>query len=521
MAIVRFQAPITRKPPAPSKQNPKQVVTGTSLEAKGHAEIPTPDLGAEEGSSYVAPTSSPPIEQVPELASGYQRNVTYSRMMNDASVDVSVRAWKTPVLGAEFFVDPYSDSPLDVEIAEFIWSNLAGGMEQPLLESLQDILHMCEDGYAVVEKVYENREWTPPTNAGDPTGATTPQGSNFRNTKVFTMLKSLGFRPATSIGEIDYDNNGRLVQLTQNAIQADKTVKEVQIKEDKLVVFTLNKKGGDITGRSILRTAYPHWYYKTHFYKIDAIQKERHGIGVPRGKLLAGYSENDKVALRNMLRNLRTNEEAFIMQTPNVEIDFAEVKGQLVNVIESAEHHSGMILLNVMASFLGLGVNTHGGSGSRAVGSTQSDMFMKSLKFIAEYICQVVNNDVIPELVVYNYKTTNFPQMKVRGVGETRDLQMLASGLANLIAQGGITMDLPTEQWMRRTFDMPAKQQGVEAYQPPTKEIIQVAGQQPGTTGANGHGKGTTVSTAPQKGNVQPENPTTGQGYVGKPPSAQ
>ena len=521
MARYRFQAPLTKKPVPPTQQNPRKVVTGTSLEATGHAEIPQPDLSAEEGSSYVAPTTSPPVEQVPELSSPYQRSVTYARMMNDSSVDVSIRAWKTPVLGAEFFVDPYSDSPLDAEIAEFIWANLAGGLESPLLESLQDILHMCEDGYAVLEKVYENREWTPPTNPASPDGTPAKTGGSFRNTKVFTMLDSLGFRPTNTINDIQYDNNGRVSQITQGAIQADKSVKDVDIKTGKLLIFTLNRKGGDITGKSILRTAYPHWYYKTHFYKIDAIQKERHGIGVPRGKLLAGYSENDKIALRNMLRNLRTNEEAFIMQTPNVEIDFAEVKGQLVNVIESAEHHSGMILLNVMASFLGLGVNTHGGSGSRAVGSTQSDMFMKSLKFIAEYICQVVNNDVIPELVVYNYKTTNFPQMKVRGVGETRDLQMLASGLANLIAQGGITMDLPTEQWMRRTFDMPAKQQGVEAYQPPTKEIIQVAGQQPGTTGANGHGKGTTVSTAPQKGNVQPENPTTGQGNVGKPPSAQ
>src|SRR5215469_1481518 len=513
----RFQAPLTKKPVPPTQQNPRKVVTGTSLEATGHAEIPAPDLGAEEGSSYVAPTTNPPVEQVPELSSPYQRSVAYARMMNDSSVDVSVRAWKTPVLGAEFFVDPYSDSPQDNEIAQFIWSNLAGGLESPLLESLQDILHMCEDGYSVMEKVYENREWTPPTNAGDPTGQTQPSGSSFRNAKVYTMLDSLGFRPTNTINDIQYDNNGKLVQLTQGAIQADHSVKDVDIKAEKLLVFTLNRKGSDITGKSMLRTAYPHWYYKTHFYKIDAIQKERHGIGVPRGKLLAGYSENDKVALRNMLRNLRTNEESFIMQTPNVEIDFAEMKGHLVDVIASAEHHSNMILLNVMATFLGLGAGTHGSGGSRAVGSTQSDMFMKSLKFIAEYICQVINNDVIPELVVYNYKTTNFPQMKVRNVGETRDLQMLASGLANLIAQGGITMDLPTEQWMRRTFDMPAKQAGVAAYQPPTREVIQVTGTQPSTTQGNGHSTDTTA----QKGNVKPENPTTGQGNVGKPPSAQ
>jgi phage gp29-like protein len=243
---------------------------------------------------------------------------------------------------------------------------------------------------------------------------------------------------------------------------------------------------------------------------------------VPRGKLLAGYNSADKTALQTALRNLRTNEESFILQTPNVEIDFAEVKGNLVNVIESAEHHNAMILLNVMAAFLGLGTQVSGGGGgSRAVGTTQSDMFMKSLKFIAEYICQVFNQDLVPELVVYNYKTTNFPQLKVRNIGETRDIQMLAAALANLIAQGGLTMDLPTEQWIRRTLDMPAKQAGEAEYAPPTKEVIQVQGTQPATAGGNGHTSTTQVKeTTPTKGNVLPQNPTKGQGNVGKPPSA-
>lgn len=517
--VFRFQSPLKRV--KPTQQNPRKIVTGTSLESTGHAALPTPQVGSEQGSSYVAPETGPPVEQVPELASAYSRALTFSRMMNDSTVDVSVRAWKTPVLGAEFFVDAYSDSPLDAEVAQFVWSNLAGGMDSPLIDGLQDILRMCEDGYSILEKVYENREWTPAVTATASAGSTaTPaSGSSFRNTKVFTMLKSLGYRAPSTVTDIEYDDNGNLVQITQNAIQADKTSKEVQLKADKLIVFTLNRKGGDITGKSLLRTAYPSWYYKTRLYRIDAIQKERHGIGVPRGKLLAGYTEADKVALRNMLMNLRTNEEAFIMQTPNVEIDFAEVKGQLVNVMESAEHHNSMIMLNVMAAFLSLGVNTQGGGGSRAVGSTQADMFMKSVKFIADYICQIINQQVIPELVVYNYKTTNFPQLKARNIGDTRDLQVFASGLANLFSQGALTADLPTEQWLRKTYDMPAKQAGIDSYPPPTKEDIIVKGDQPLTTKRNGNSDTTTISA--QKGGVAPENPTTGQGNMGKSPTSK
>jgi hypothetical protein len=128
-------------------------------------------------------------------------------------------------------------------------------------------------------------------------------------------------------------------------------------------------------------------------------------------------------------------------------------EGNLVNVLESAVHHNSMILLNVLAQFLALGLENSGGG--RATAGAQTDIFMKSLRYVAQLIADIINMYVIPELVVWNFPTTNFPQLKVRNIGETRDLQMLASGLSNLVAQGVITMDEPTEAWARRTFDMP------------------------------------------------------------------
>jgi hypothetical protein len=364
-------------------------------------------------------------------------------MMNDAGVDVSIRAAKTPVLGAEFYVQPYDNDPTSVEIADFVWSNLAEGMSSPLINSLEDVLHMYEDGYAVLEKVYELREWT-------------AKGKG-RNTKTYTMLKKLGVRPTSTIKELQYDDNGGPMGVLQGAIKGDGTVQDVQLDIGKVMIFTFGRRQGDLTGRSLLRTAYQHWYYKQHLYKIDAIQKERHGIGVPKGMLQPGYNANDKSILRTMLRNLRTNEEAFMLLTPNVDVEFAELKGQPVDVLHSADHHNMMILMNVMGQFLALGVGGQG-QGSRAVGGVQADLFMKALRYVANYIAEVVNMYLIPELVVYNYPTKNFPQLKVRNIGDSRDLQMLGSALGNLLSQGGLTMDLSTEQWIRGVFDMPALQ---------------------------------------------------------------
>jgi hypothetical protein len=467
------------------------------------AGVAPPSLDTELGSSQ--PTRI--IEQVPDLLPGYPRLVTYNAMMNDAGVDVSIRAAKTPVLGAEFFVESFSDDPQDQEIAEFIWANLAEGMSAPFLNSLEDILQFYTDGYSVLEKVYEMREWSPRRSKA--------------NTRQYTMLQKLGYRPASTILRIDYDDNGGPLDVVQNAIQADNSITEETLDISKIIIFTFSRRGGDLTGRSLLRTAYPHWYYKTHLYKIDAIQKERNSLGIPKGMLKPGYTQNDKVALRTLLSNLRSNEESFMILTPNIDVEFTEVKGQLANVLESASHHNMMILMNVLGQFLGLGID-HGSGGGKNTGSTQADLFMKSLRYVANYIADCINMYLIPELVVWNYPTTNFPRLQVRNVGETKDIQMLAAGLANLASQGLVTMDFETEQWVRRAFDMPAKQTvpaeeageaGVNDTLPPG-EVLPTPGQPaqpqppgppnkptPPTPGSNGSGKGS-VPNRVRPGNV-------------------
>lgn len=411
----------------------KVSTTSSSLQATGAAKPPAIDQEIGSG----RPVSIQEI--VPDLASSFQRLQTYKKMMNDAAVDVSVRAAKTPILGADFFVEPFSADQEDRDIAEFIGENLFGGMSAPFLNALEDILHMFEDGYSVLEKVPENRTWAPKR-----TGA---------NGKTYTMLKKLAVRPASTIKDIEYDNNGGPVKITQSAIQADQQVVEKDIDISKLLIFTFSRTGSDLTGKSILRTAYPHWYYKTHLYKIDAIQKERHALGVPKGKLLPGYTNKDKEILRNLLANLRANEESFMVLPPNVEVEFAELHGQLVNVLDSAEHHNTMILMNVMAQFLALGLEGNGGG--RATGGTQTDIYMKALRYVANYIVDVINMYLIPELVVWNFPTNRFPKLQVRNIGETRDLQMLGSGISNLFSQNALSPSLATENWIRKVFDMP------------------------------------------------------------------
>ena len=412
--------------------------TSTSLNAKGSVEVPKNAL-SEIGTSV--PTTLRDV--VPALSSRLSAYTTYERMTsNDSAVDVSMRAGKAPVMGADFFIQPYSGETEDLEISEFVRFNLLEGMTIPFLTVMDDILRMYEYGHSLLEPVFENRQWSP-----------TRSGANRRN---YTMLRKLAIRHPTTIKEYLYDENGGPAGIVQTAIGPTGQTKDVEIPIEKLIIFTLNKRGGDITGKSLLRTSYKHWYYKDHLYKIDAIQKERHALGIPFVNLPPGFTTEDKDAAVELVKNVRANEEAGFVIPPGYIMGFAKPEGGLVNVMQSVEHHNGMIMLNVMTQFLLLGIQESGGGG-RATSGSHQNMYEKSLRSVGNLICQAFNLYLIPRLVGYNFDTDRFPKLQVRNIGEGRDIQMWASAMSNLISQEAVTMDLETEQWIRAQADMPQK----------------------------------------------------------------
>lgn len=415
--------------------DPRRVTTGTGYSAKGTIQ-PGEAVGVELGSSRGGLIR----DVVPALGNRRQASAIYDEMANsDAAVDVSLRAAKMPVMGADYFVEPFDPSPEAQDIAEFVQYNLLEGAGSPFLNVLEDILRMYEHGFSVLEKVYEEREWAPRrTNA---------------NRRKYTMLRKLAPRPSLTVSGFEYDDNGGPVAITQQAVQGDDQPKEVKIEIEKLIIFTYNRKGGNLEGKSLLRTAYRPWYFKTNLYNIDGIQKERHGMGFPVVELPAGYTKKDKDAAKELVRNIRTNEHGGAVLPPGWKLSFLELPGQPVDVMRSIEHHNGTIMLNTMTQFLLLGLE--GTGGGRATSGSHQDMFTKSLRYITNQICDAINLYCIPYLVGYNFTTDKFPKLKARNIGETKDLQQWASAMANLAAQGLVNYTSETEQWIRTIIDAP------------------------------------------------------------------
>lgn len=379
-------------------------------------------------------------EHIPELRDKLGIRKWYDLKRSDGGVRGSLAQLKTPIRTAHYFLEPASDTALDHNIADFVQRCLFDELNVPWEILLDDILLMFEYGYMPFEKVYkiamidgveravlqklaprhplDIREWVWDSRGG-PDGIImepfVPYGTQFDN-----LVPSLNFLPPDA-------NLGAFIPI------------------NKLVIFPLEAEAGDLRGISVLRSAYKHWYYKDTLYKIDAIQKERHGIGVPVIKLPPGYNDDDKRLADELGRNLRTNERAHIVIPANWEIMFAKLEGQPVSCIESIEHHDMMMRVNILAPFMN----------DPSPDQTSIDMFFKSARYLANIVTGIVNKFVIRQLVDLNFKRGKYPKLHARRIGEWEDLRTFSFAARNFVGAGLITPDNPLEAQIREMANLP------------------------------------------------------------------
>ena len=360
-------------------------------------------------------------ERVPELRDKLGIRKYYDMKRADGTVRGALRLLKTPVMAARWFVEPASDSTIDKNIAKFVEDNLFIKLNNPWYRVLEDALLMCEYGYIPLEKVYT-------------------QDSDGK-----IILKKLAPRHPLDIQEWIYDEAGGPEAIIMDPTEANGW-NEIRIPIEKLVVFVLEQEAGDLRGISILRSAYKHYYYKDTLYKIDAIQKERHGIGIPIIKLPLGFSDADKKLAEDLGRNLRTNERAHIAVPENWSVEFAKLEGQPVDCLTSIKHHDDRIMTNILAPF-------YDDSNAK---EDSMQMFYKATRYIAKTIAETFNRYVIKQLVDFNYSRGSYPVITARRIGEWEDARTASFAFRNYVGAGAIIPDNTLEHFLRNELDLPA-----------------------------------------------------------------
>jgi hypothetical protein len=456
-------------------ENPFVIVSEKLSEGHNTQAQTASDIG-EIGTTSASPFTSQFRREYNRDLQGIEGLKRYDQMRrSDGTVRSTLRLVKTPVLAARWFIEPYlkegEEEPkkVDKTAANFVEDALFEEMSISWSQVLIEALLMCDFGYYMFEKVWENR---------------------VVDGKMRTVLKKLAPRHPMDIREWIYDANGGpagVWMMSDTGIQQD----DYFIPIDKLVVFTFDRECGNIEGISVLRSAYKHWYYKEQLYKIDAIQKERHGIGVPIIKLPVGYSKADIATAQQLGRNLRTNERAHVVLPPLWDIMFAKLEGHVVDAIKSIEHHNKEIEKNILGAFI------EGGAKDE-----DQIMFLKATRFIADIVCEVFNLYVIPQLIDFNFSRAKYPKLRARRIGEQADWRTISFAIRNLIGAGVLVPDDRLERHIRCEMDLP--------YADPTTART-VAKPQGAPVGASG------VSAAAQAQQQAQQGGTTPPGVPGTP----
>lgn len=357
-------------------------------------------------------------------------------LRGDGQVTAAWNAIALTIRQAEWDVVAYSESEKDKEIAAFveeilrpIWSGL-----------LTQILNYLPYGFMLFEPIY---------------GVS----------KGKVIWERLAPRLPWTVEEW-HAKDGRVDKVVQNAWdEKSGGYRDFTIPGRKLLRFTNQQQGESFEGISMLRGAYKHWHFKDLLYNILIMRQERYGVGVPVGTLPESANDEQEEKMREILRNLRSNEVGYVYLPKGADIE--ECIKILVpeggeagasGLLEGISHHDVAIARSMLAQFLSLGETR---SGSRAVSQDMSSVFLMSLGAVVRYIGEIMSCGNpgecggIRELVDINFANVEgYPVWKCERIRK-ENAAALAAVIAQLVQAGALVHDEGLEKYTRRLLGVP------------------------------------------------------------------
>lgn len=373
----------------------------------------------------------------------------YDKMRrSDAQVQALLHVLELPIRSTRWYVEPWSNSAKDKEIAEFVEENLFSGPPNGMTIHWDDFLRLAllmhPFGHSIFEKVYEV------------------------DSHGFAKWRKFAERPHETIKDFKYDETGGPLAVEQYG----RGTAYVTLPIDDLLIFTHRREGGRLQGIPVLRAVYKHWFIKDFLYKILNIGIERNLVGTPVIKLPESPAEGDKEEAEKIVTNLRSGEESGAVVPFGFDLSLFEGKRGLVEVLPYIQYQDLMIVRSGLAHFLQLG---SGDVGSYALSEDQSDLFLMSLNSSADYVANNINSYAIPQLVGYNWDVEGYPTLAHEPVGG-RGKQNLIKGVRELVDGKIVLPDKELEEFMRDLLGLPEPGKETRAGGPPAVPALHEPG---------------------------------------------
>jgi len=348
---------------------------------------------------------------------------TYKRMLLDPQVKACLSTKKFAALSQHWEIHAASESPEDIQIADFVRSVLAN-MRSSVLDTLYDVLDALAFGVSIVEINYALIEEGPDTG--------------------MVGLQSLKSKdPANFLFETDaFANVTALRGLNGDTYPPDKFLRYawLPLYESPL-------------GQSDLQAAYKPWFVKQQLLKWWAKYLEKFGLPTVMGTYdpNKGYGPDQQRELLAIVAQVH-NESAVVLPS-DMHLGLLETaRAQSAGFAEAIEYLDRAIAKSILGQTLTTDSTSNGSS--YALGSVHQDIlgfYVAKLKRDLEGT--VIGTQLLAPLVAYNFGPNAACPKFVLGTPDAGQQEASGKLIADLVAGNVVA---PTEPWIRGYLGLPA-----------------------------------------------------------------
>lgn len=398
------------------------------------------------------------------------RGVKVYREMSDncATIGAVLFTIKSFCRSVKWYMEPGGLSTGDKEVSDFV-DSCRNDMSHSWQALISQILSaMLPYGFAYHELVYKQRMGQKQNDGS--------KRSKFDDGHI--GWRKMPVRAASSLFGWQWAQDGSLQGMYQ---QGPPNYNVTFIPLQKALLFRTDEDLDNPEGRSILRTAYKAWFFKTHIEEFEAIGVERDSVGMPIFWAPANITnpaigDTAAVAARDAARKLvkglkRDDQEGILMplvydKEGRKLYDLTLLAGQTrqpVNAEQIIQRYDTRIAQTALAEFIMLGVQRSGGS--FALSEDKTDYFSLAMTGLLDEIAEVFNSHAIPRLLALNpHQFDNFPLLKHSDVKRV-DPGRLAN-VIRLLTGSGMKFTPELETWVLNALGMPESKGGAEGGNP-------------------------------------------------------
>lgn len=369
------------------------------------------------------------MENVPQLM-WPASNFTYHAMRNDSQVDALLSGVWLPIMRMRWSLSP-NKAPDGVvqKIAEDYNIPIQGDEPEEDMEGFDFADHLY---HAMLAAAYGHMYFD--------------QWGTIQGDGLWHIEQLREMMPQT-LSEINIADDGTLFNVKQMGNNIDPP----PIPGERIAPYVWQKEGSNWVGRSMLRPLYRDWLLKDRVLRVNVINIQRSGAGVPTVEAPPGATPAQIAALDEMAQAYKAGEDAGGALPNGAKLRLMGVEGQQPDAIRTAEYHDEAMARSFLAMVIQLGQTK---TGSRALGGTFSDMATLAMEAVAGWFQQRFNRYVIRRDVRWNYadQKTRCPRL----VYETFDNPNLAvADLVSLIDKKAILVDTELRQHIRKKYRLP------------------------------------------------------------------